>query len=137
MASALTGSLLGGPIVADMLTRMLDVPANASVLPERLIVVSGHYNTQLGVLAALRMDALPAAQAAAVPWLTRMPATAAVLAFELFRSDSNGTASAVRLVAQDGPAANYTVLPLLCSSAAGAAIAGEVRCVTPAALRAC
>ena len=132
MASALTGPLVGGPIVADVINRLLTVSSRhntTGVANERLVVVSGHYNTQLGVLSALKMDALlPAAQAAAVPWLTRIPATAAVLAFELFSSDGeNGTFYATRLVAQDGPAANYTVFPLPCASAAGAAIAGEVR----------
>jgi hypothetical protein len=129
MASALTGPALGGPIIADMLDRMLVAADDKNVNRVRLLVVSGHYNTQLGVLAALYLDNMMAAQTAAVPWLTRIPATAAVLAFELHRSDGSfGNATfAARLVAQDGPAANYTVFPLPCASAAGAAIAGEVR----------
>lgn len=129
MASALTGPALGGPIIADMLDRMLLAADDENVDRQRLVVVSGHYNTQLGILGGLYLDNMTASQTAAVPWLTRIPATAAVLAFELHRSDGSfGNATfAARLVAQDGPAANYSVFPLPCASAAGAAIAGEVR----------
>ena len=129
MAFELTGPLLGGPVLTDALTRMLSLSAGAPLGANRLVVVSGHYNTQLGVLSALYLDGLPSAQAV-VPWLTRIPATAAVLAFELYlRDGGNGTAYAVRLVAQDGPAANYTVLPMPCASVAGAAIAGDGACM--------
>jgi hypothetical protein len=64
-------------------------------------VVSSHYNTQLGLLAALEVDMSPAAPA--VAWLTKIPALAAVLAFELHMDPAIGT-GAVRLVAQVGRA---------------------------------
>ncbi len=65
----------------------------------KLLLVSSHYNTQLGLLAALEVDKSPAAPA--VAWLARIPALAAVLAFELHRAPASG-AWAVRLVAQVG-----------------------------------
>lgn len=146
MASALTGPLLGGPLLADIISRM-GVAAAAygvggtayaaaydnstsltSALP-RLLLVSAHYNVLMGLLAALRLDALLApADAAAVTWLTAMPAAAAVLTFELHADAASGVL-AVRAVAQDGPATNYTIVPLPCTSAAGAAVAGAGACV--------
>jgi hypothetical protein len=126
MASALTGQLLGGPLLADLAARMAVVTAQSNLTAVRLVLLSAHYNTQLGILSALGVDGLPAAAAARVPWLTRLPATASMLAFELRRSRDGG-AHAVRAVLQDGPAANYTAMPLPCASDAGAALAGEVR----------
>jgi hypothetical protein len=66
----------------------------------KLLLVSSHYNTQLGLLSALGVDRQPAA-AAAVPWLARIPSLAALLALELHR-DPGSSAWAVRLVAQVG-----------------------------------
>jgi hypothetical protein len=144
MASALTGPLLGAPLLADLSSRLAIAAAcaNATASPyARLVLTSAHYNTQLGLLSALNMDSLPAARAAAVPWLTRIPALASVLAFELHRVSGGGSnasaAHAVRAVVQDGPAANYTALPLPCESDAGAALAGEVRMLRACHLQDC
>lgn len=61
----------------------------------RLVVISGHYNVQLAVLAAMRLDALlNDTQVAQAKWVTAangrvvgsVPGSAAVLAFELHQS---------------------------------------------------
>ena len=145
MASALTGPLLGGPVLADIAARLAaasDTYAaasgtyatsydNASALAPpvpRLLLLSAHNNVLMSLLSALRLDVLLApADAAAVPWLTAMPAAAAVLVFELHADASSG-ALAVRVVAQDGPAANYTVVPMPCAGAAASAVAGPGAC---------
>ena len=146
MASALTGPLLGGPVLADVAGRLAaagDAYAaasggayaasydNASALAPavpRLLLLSAHYNVLMSLLAALRLDVLLApADAATVPWLTAMPAAAAVLVFELHADASSG-ALAVRAVAQDGPAANYSIVPMPCASAAASAVAGPGAC---------
>lgn len=71
----------------------------------RLLVVSGHYNTQLSLLAAMGLDRMANdSQIAAAKWVTSasgsvvgsMPATAAVLAFELHQSGVNRTRRAMR-----------------------------------------
>lgn len=99
----------------------------------RLLTVSSHYNTQLGVLSALQHGAaqqgLPESD---YPWRRRIPSTAAVLAFELHASAAGAGDEAghwaVRAVAQDGPASRYAVLPLPCADAAGEALAGPGAC---------
>lgn len=71
MRSNLTGNLLGGALLADLL-EFLDKAVtviSANVLPNiyyKLVHLSGHYNTQLGVLGALEIDQDPAA--ADVTW---------------------------------------------------------------------
>lgn len=170
----------------------------------RLLSLSGHYNTQLGVLAALRLDLNPAS-VASIPWcvpahtcpcpraywcgilyqrspmlqtypyvrrpadctcpvryapaqsvasrasrsaarshhlyptschrygrpnrFSNIPRLAAVMVFELHYFDTPGSQGQqpgrvyyVRLVAQDGPAANYTTVPLPCTPADSAAL---------------
>lgn len=82
----------------------------------RFLSVSGHYSTQLGVLAALGADRAPGSDQ--VPWFgAKLPSPAAVLAFELHRREQEGLV--VRLVLQDGPGAPYQVVPLPCGVAAG------------------
>ena len=143
MASSLAGSYLGGPLLLDMQATMsaaVDAIATGGQYI-RLKVISSHYNVQLGLLAALRLDTqLSPSVAATVPWLTAMPATAAVLAFEMhqlpvgstrrLRCLSCATSSqfAVRAVLQNGPSKNYTVLPLPCTSATAQALAGAGAC---------
>jgi hypothetical protein len=129
--SELAGNLLGGRVLADLLRDLtavvMDLKAGLSNL--RLKVVSGHYNTQLGVLAALRLDKLlPASDAARIPWLRSMPSTAAVLVFELHQSTADANHFAVRAMIQNGAMKNYTSVPLPCSSEEGARIAGAYAC---------
>lgn len=97
----------------------------------RLLTVSSHYNTQLGLLAALGLNTNSAA--ADFVWLNKIPSLAAVLVFEVHRAvttaqqsltDIAGSSSAgyfVRAVAQDGPKARYVVVPLPCATAGDAA----------------
>lgn len=73
--------------------------------------VSAHYNTQLGLLSALGLDTF--APAAATPWLRKLPSLAALMAFELHLGSAGELE--VRLVMQDGPAAEYQTIPLPCS----------------------
>jgi lysosomal acid phosphatase len=96
---------------------------------QRLLVVSSHYNTQLGLLAALQLDRYDPAEAA-LPWLRpdngTIPTTAAVLALELHQGQEVDPATrapvvAVRLVAQDGPTSSFVTVPLPCSKAGDAA----------------
>jgi hypothetical protein len=84
----------------------------------KLLTVSSHYNTQLGVVSALQAGAQPDARTQ-YPLLTKIPALASVLIFEL-HSSSNGQLF-VRVVYQDGPRAPYKVLPLPCAKAGDAA----------------
>lgn len=84
----------------------------------KLLTVSSHYNTQLGVVSALQAGAQPHARTQ-YPWLTKIPALASVLVFEL-HSSSDGQLF-VRVVYQDGPRAPYRVLPLPCAQAGDAA----------------
>lgn len=131
MRSSLARNLLGGVLLADVVGRV-EAAAKAVVdgFPAtyyRFLAISGHYNTQLGVLAALGAD--QAAGSAQVPWFTsKIPSPAAVLIFELHRfpaapQGQGPDALAVRLVLQDGPAGAYQVVPLPCSSSS--AVAGE------------
>lgn len=72
----------------------------------RLVVISGHYNAQLGLLAAMRLDSLlNDTQVAAAMWVTAagagrnvtgsIPAAAAALVFELHQSVTRNTRRAV------------------------------------------
>ena len=72
MASNLTGNLLGGPLLADLLARLsaAEVALASASIPQlyyKLLHVSGHYNSLLGVLGALALDRSPAA--ANITWL--------------------------------------------------------------------
>ena len=59
-----------------------------------------------------------------------IPSAAASLAFELHRSGGGGQATlAIRAVMQNGPSKAHVTLPLLCASAAGAAVAGAGACL--------
>lgn len=80
--------------------------------------MSGHYNTQLGLLSALQ-SAVPAPQRTQHRWLSKIPSLAAVLVLELHASSSGQLV--VRAVFQDGPKAAYTTLPLPCAEAGDAA----------------
>jgi lysosomal acid phosphatase len=97
------------------------------------MLASAHYNTQLGVLAALELDArLTPAQ---LPWLAALPATSSLLAFELHGGPA---VQAVRLVMQDGPAKPYVTIPLLDCARAGSAaeaLAGPGACELGAFLK--
>jgi hypothetical protein len=159
MRSDLVGPLAGGPVLRDLAGRIsaatsaqqggpaagaaYSAQASIATYP-RLVVVSAHYNVQLGVLAALKADQAPGLtrdRALALGWVTRadlnatgtIPAAAAALVFELHRSRA-GDGYAVRAVMQDGPgpaAASpkaYAALALPCASAAGAALGGEGAC---------
>ncbi|KAF8071018.1 Acp2 [Scenedesmus sp. PABB004] len=122
MRPALAGSLLGGALLADLLSRLQAAAAAAGGgggSYYRLLGVSAHYNTQLGLLAALQQGGA-APLGAPYPWEARIPALAAVLAFEL-HALPRGAGFAVRAVAQDGPARDYVALALPCAEAGGAA----------------
>jgi len=101
-----------------------------------LLSISSHYNTQLGLLSALQTGA----NSPLYRWQSKIPATAAVLVFELHTSlpAAGGSESsvpadsrfAVRAVFQDGPEAQYAVLQLPCAVAGDAAeqLAGPGSC---------
>ncbi|PNW86505.1 hypothetical protein CHLRE_02g089311v5 [Chlamydomonas reinhardtii] len=149
MQPALTHNLLAGPLLADLLGSMSDAveaAGNGSQLYYKLVSLSGHYNTQLGLLAALGLEAGAGPAAAAFVWYRpSLPKLAAVLAFELHyapaTAGSGGSSNSsdsrmyvVRAVAQDGPSASYVTVPLPCASAAAAAaLAAAVNAATPAA----
>lgn len=117
MRSNITQNMLGGALLADVLVRMENaakaVAANKAVY-YKLLSVSSHYNTQLGLLAALGVDQVPNSD---LVWLKKIPATAAVLALELHKTDDS--ALWVRVVAQDGPGKPYAAVPLPCSADKG------------------
>lgn len=98
----------------------------------KLVSVSSHYNTQLGVLAALQA-AVPPSQRSSHAWQAAIPSLAAVLAFELHRDGASG-GYVVRAVAHDSPQAGYVVLPLPCARAGDAAeaLAGPGSCTLEA-----
>lgn len=104
MRSALTGSLLGGLQLGDLLAYLARAEAalaSNAIEPSyyKLVHLSGHYNTQLGVLGALGTDEDPGA--ANVTWLTKIPSLAALMAFELHGdAAARPQELAVRLVMQ-------------------------------------
>ncbi|EFJ51404.1 hypothetical protein VOLCADRAFT_103449 [Volvox carteri f. nagariensis] len=134
MRSNLTGNMLGGVALADLVNYFqlaATGATNGTKFYYKLLSLSGHYNTQLGILAALELDKWPGASN--FTWLTSLPKLAAVLVFELHAADDRPpvvTAPSyyVRLVYQDGPAAQYDTVPLPCASAAGAAAVGPGVC---------
>jgi len=128
MRSQMTGNLLGGALLGEMLVRLQQATTAWQQQREnyyKLLPVFAHYNTQLGLLSALKLDQYP--PAASHPWLTTtIPAAAAILSLELHCFKANTTTSAgrdcfVRLVAQDGPSKDYGTIPLPCSGSSGAA----------------
>lgn len=137
MQPSLTGGLLGGAALGDLLSRAASAESavrsgGAAAGYYRLLTVSAHYNTQLGVLSALQAGAEAAGQTqTAYAWRERIPALAAVLAFELHHDNNNNNdLFAVRAVAQDGPSAPYAALPLPCAQQGDAAerLAGPGAC---------
>jgi lysosomal acid phosphatase len=122
MRSWVTGNRLGGLLVAELVGRLRaaadgDLAAGPGPGPVylRLLHVSGHYNTQLGLLAALGADTTP--YAADIAWLRKIPETAALMAFELHSTGAKADKKYfVRLVVQDGPKAEYVVVPLPCAT---------------------
>lgn len=134
MAFNLTGNLLGGPIAADLLKSMqsaINTTANPTLLQvyPTLLVLSAHYNTQLGLLAALDIEFTPGAED--IAWRTRIPNLAAVLAFELHKVGGVGGVGLppsyyVRAVFQDGPGEGYRTLPLACSNRKDGSVAAQV-----------
>ncbi|PRW05761.1 acid phosphatase [Chlorella sorokiniana] len=134
MRSELTGNLLGGLVLAD-LVRYLDAAEAATASNDveliyyKMLHLSGHYNTQLGLLGALQIDQDPAT--ANFTWFKKIPSLAAVMAFELHSDPSTRPADlAVRLVMQDGAGKPYTTIPLPCASAGDSAeaLAGPGAC---------
>lgn len=131
MAFNLTGNLLGGPVAADLLKSMQSAinttsdPTLLQVYPT-LLVMSSHYNTQLGLLAALDIESSPGAED--IPWRTQIPSLASVLAFELHKLGGTGLPASyyVRAVYQDGPGEAYKTLPLTCSTQKDGSVAAQV-----------
>lgn len=87
----------------------------------RLLSVSSHYNTQLGLLSALQAGN----KQTTYPWQSKIPSLAAVLVFEIHTSNATTQPTldsfAVRAVYQDGPTAQYAVLQLPCGESGDAA----------------
>jgi lysosomal acid phosphatase len=69
MRSTVSSNLLGGLLLGDLLSRIHHTKDNftAGHMHKRLFLVSSHYNTQLGLLAALGIDQSPAAEK--IAWL--------------------------------------------------------------------
>lgn len=93
----------------------------------RLLAAFGHYNTQLGLLAAMSLDT--AAGSSKHPWFSnKIPSPAAVLAFELHCTRSKAADAppqcVVRVVIQDGSKEEYQVLPLPCTGGTAAGVPG-------------
>lgn len=137
MRSSLTSNLLAGPMLADLLNYVeaaatAAAAAASTTLPSiyyKLLHISSHYNTQLGVLGALGID--QTAAAGNVTFLSKIPELASILAFELHSDGARPTAQfAVRLVAQDGPTAAYETIPLPCAAPGDGAeaLAGRGAC---------
>jgi hypothetical protein len=102
----------------------------------KLLTVSSHYNTQLGLLSALQ-SAVPPSRRTQHPWLTKIPSLASVLVLELHSSSSSSSSSSqlvVRAVYQDGPKAAYRAMPLPCAEKGDAAeaVAGPGSCTLQA-----
>lgn len=121
MRSSLTSNLLSGPLIADMLAS-IDASIQGSEQSQKyyykLISRSAHYNTQLALLGAFKVDAEPDATTN-IPWLTQIPKTASVLALELHTTTNAASPYAVRLVGSDGGVGPYTTIPLPCSVSSG------------------
>jgi len=148
MRSDLTSNLLGGLLVGDVLKRLkyAEVDVTEGRQYQRLLLVAGHYNTQLGLLAALKIDQLPEKERNNVLWLQKAPEFAAFMAFELHATpltrqppgvtavSQQSRSFAVRLVAQDGADAQYTTIPLPCANQGDAAeqLAGAGACTLQA-----
>jgi hypothetical protein len=132
MRSSLVENKLGGGLVADLLGHIEKaVKSNQVGLPHyKLLGVVGHYNTQLGLLGALKADQVEGEEdVVVVPWLTqKIPSPAAILTFELHADGTqatNNTTQAtpitttntytIRTVLQDGAGKNYQSVPLPCS----------------------
>ena len=159
MNSGLVGSYAGGPLLGDLNNKIVAATAAytgssnvstqaysayalTSTYP-RLVVISAHYNVQLGILGALKVDnflqSLGRAAALNAAWISvpalnvtgAIPSAAATLVFELHRGSTGSYA--VRAVFQNGPGTvaspkKYVTMPLPCQSAAGAAIGGQGAC---------
>lgn len=132
MRSNLTGNLLSGLLLGDIVSKLQAAEANSAVpgAPfHRLAHISSHYNVQLGLLGVLAVDQSP--EAANVTWLRKIPEFASIMVFELHTDESTSpTTFAVRLVIQDGPAAAYETVPLPCAAPGDAAeaLAGPGSC---------
>ncbi|KAF5842269.1 hypothetical protein DUNSADRAFT_8332 [Dunaliella salina] len=137
MQSSLTGNLLGGPLLSDIMEYM-DKAKQGLEQDEvyyKLLSISSHFNTQLGLLAALELDQHAPAKNQ-LKWLdSSFPSLASVLVFELHTSGASGGDLAVRLVAQDQasvvvgllkPANRFGVLKCVGDSAEQ--LAGEGAC---------
>lgn len=137
MKSYLVQNRLGGGLLADVLGRMEQaVQHRETSFPAhvyKLLTIAGHYNTQLGVLAALQADQVVNST---LPWLgKKIPSPAAVLVFELHHlpgapAKEGGKEKAegeegreegyyVRVVIQDGAGQGYQEVPLPCSGLEG------------------
>eukprot|EP00200_Dunaliella_tertiolecta_P005510 CAMPEP_0202343236 /NCGR_PEP_ID=MMETSP1126-20121109/3448_1 /ASSEMBLY_ACC=CAM_ASM_000457 /TAXON_ID=3047 /ORGANISM="Dunaliella tertiolecta, Strain CCMP1320" /LENGTH=501 /DNA_ID=CAMNT_0048934285 /DNA_START=163 /DNA_END=1668 /DNA_ORIENTATION=+ len=131
MRSSLTKNLLGGPLLSDVLEYM-DKAKRGLEQDEvyyKLLSISSHFNTQLGLLAALELDQHPPAKNQ-LKWLdSSFPSLASVLVFELHTSGATGGDLAVRLVAQD-LGEEYVTVPLPCATPGDSAeqLAGEGAC---------
>ena len=133
MKSSLVQNRLGGGLLADVLGRMEQaVQHRETSFPAhvyKLLTIAGHYNTQLGVLAALQADQVTNST---LPWLgKKIPSPAAVLVFELHHlSEKEGGKEKegeegreegyyVRVVIQDGAKQDYQGVLLPCSGGEG------------------
>eukprot|EP00201_Polytomella_parva_P024576 CAMPEP_0175044856 /NCGR_PEP_ID=MMETSP0052_2-20121109/4064_1 /TAXON_ID=51329 ORGANISM="Polytomella parva, Strain SAG 63-3" /NCGR_SAMPLE_ID=MMETSP0052_2 /ASSEMBLY_ACC=CAM_ASM_000194 /LENGTH=395 /DNA_ID=CAMNT_0016308251 /DNA_START=318 /DNA_END=1505 /DNA_ORIENTATION=+ len=125
MNSSLTGNRLGGFLLSDLMYYMNSaITANANDnIYTRLLTISGHYNTQLSLLSALKWDQV---SGNTHTWLTTIPKTAAALYFELHNVSS---VLYVRVVTQNGPGADFVAVPLACNSAAAIAVLGNGTCL--------
>jgi len=140
MRSSLVQNRIGGGLLADVLGRMEQaVQHRETSFPAhvyKLLTIAGHYNTQLGVLAALQADQVANST---LPWLEeKIPSPAAVLVFELHHlpaeeegkekkegEEGRGEGYYVRVVIQDGAGQGYQAVPLPCSGVEGGREGGK------------
>lgn len=100
-----------------------------------MLSLSGHYNTQLGLLSALQLDKYQ--PASNFTWFASIPKLAALMVFELhyvnpaaitFLAGSNPSYF-VRLVYQNGPLAPYETVPLPCATVVGSQVLSPGTCM--------
>eukprot|EP00850_Spirogloea_muscicola_P024145 SM000454S16466 [mRNA] locus=s454:18761:22420:+ [translate_table: standard] len=114
-------SLCGGPLLAKIIQSieagagaLTAVPPAVSVGP-RLIGYSGHYATQLCLLAAINLNP-PDGQKDPNAWIQHIPAYGAVLAVEV---SNEASGLRIKVLLQDGQDAPYRAIVLPCAPAGG------------------
>eukprot|EP00897_Mesotaenium_endlicherianum_P008672 jgi/Mesen1/7833/ME000417S07132 len=122
--SSQAGSLCGGAMLADMQRRidssaaaLLAIPPSISPGP-RYVHYSGHYATQLCLLAAININPTAGSSTAEDPnaWLHKIPKYGAVMVLEVHSDSTAPSGLRIRLVLQDGQDAPFRTVVLPCAT---------------------